>query len=154
MEAPHLARDPRSTALSAPLLVALSLAAGIVANPAAAGGDASAILGVWRGTSTCTDREIAPACSDEIVVYRFLAIPGKPATTVRLEADKIVGGKPERMGEIDFTLDAATGAWTSEFRNARYHGLWSYTVDGKRLTGTLVDVPTGKVVRRIATQRD
>ena len=31
--------------------------------------DISAFLGTWRGTSTCVDRELAPACKDEIVVY-------------------------------------------------------------------------------------
>jgi hypothetical protein len=154
MDTRHLARDPRPTILAAPLLLALSLAIGAAGSPAVAGADAAAILGVWRGTSTCVDREIAPACKDEVVIYRFEPIPGKPASTVRLEADKLVDGKPERMYEIDFTRDAATGGWMSEFRNARYHGLWSYTIDGKSLTGTLVDVPTGKVVRRIATQKE
>jgi hypothetical protein len=140
---------------AAPLLLFAALATPGAAPPAAAAQpDAAAILGVWRGTSTCVDREIAPACKDELVIYTFVPIPGKPASTVRLEADKLVDGKPERMGEFDFTLDPATGAWTAEFRNARYQGLWSYTIDGKRLTGTLVDVPTGKVVRRIATQKD
>ena len=35
--------------------------------------------GVWRGTSTCSDRVAAPGCHDEVVVYEFT--PGaKPGT--------------------------------------------------------------------------
>ena len=48
------------------LLGALALAA---APAFAAGPDGDAILGVWRGSSLCTDREVAPACKDEQVRY-------------------------------------------------------------------------------------
>jgi len=143
----------RSSAVLAPLLPALTLAVA-AAGPAAAGDDAAAILGVWRGTSTCTNREIAPACKDERVIYTFVPIAGAPATRVRQEADKLVGVQRERMGEIDFAYDAATGVWSSEFRNARFHGIWSLTVALERITGTLVDVPSKAVVRRIEVTRD
>jgi len=126
----------------------------VLAGVAVAQSQDVAILGVWRGTSLCTDLTVAPECKDERVIYTFQAIAGGPAGRVRLQADKVVGGEREPMGEMDFVHDGATGAWTSEFRNGRYHGLWSFTVTGNRINGTLVDVPTGKVVRRVAVTKD
>lgn len=131
----------------------LSLAA-LAAASLAAGPDGDAILGVWVGTSLCTDREIAPACSDEQVRYTFTRPEGAPAGSYHLAADKLVGGEYGRMGDMDFTFDASKGEWTSEFENARFHGLWSLHLEGADLEGTLVDVPTGKIVRRIAVRRD
>lgn len=110
----------------------------------------NAILGKWHGTSICVDREFAPACKDEEVLYDFTKTAGGK---VHLKADKIIAGKPELMGEMDFTYEASTKTWISEFQNQRYHGLWRFEVAGKRITGTLVDVPSKKVVRRIAVER-
>ena len=42
-----------------------------LAGPEGSGAAASAILGQWRGTSLCTNREIASACKDEEILYTF-----------------------------------------------------------------------------------
>lgn len=141
------ARAPR-------LVVALVLAAVLAPPATSAGPEASSIVGVWKGTSTCVDREVAPACKDEVVVYTFTRKDGAPAGTVALSADKVVDGKREFMGELVGTWDGAKGTWTSEYRSARWYGVWSFTIAGKELSGTLVDGATKKVIRRIEAKRE
>ena len=48
------------------------------------------IVGEWRGTSLCTNRELAPACKDETVRYVFTG-PIGGTNTYHLVADKLVG---------------------------------------------------------------
>lgn len=120
----------------------------LAAAPAAVfGGETSSdILGVWRGESICVDREIAPACKDEVLIFEFTPESGKPGE-VHLKADKIVNGERMAMGEMTFHR-TEKGAWESEFKNARFHGVRAYTVSGDELKGTLTDVPTGKLIRK------
>jgi hypothetical protein len=124
----------------------------ILAAAASAPGPRDAVLGEWRGTSTCVDRVKTPACTDEVVIYHFRPKGDDPAT-VTLEADKVVDGKVLLMGELDCTYDAKLGAWLSEFRNERVHILWSFVVRGRDIEGTLVDLPDRNLVRRIAVQK-
>ena len=114
----------------------------------------AAILGIWRGTSLCTDRAVAPACKDEVIVYEVTPGAGPAATPLRLSADKIVDGEVLPMGAIDLDYDAATASWRSEIKTPKFHGVWSYSVEGSRLTGTLTDVPTGARTRRVEATRD
>lgn len=132
---------------------AMASAAAADSAPAPAG-SAAELLGVWRGTSLCTDRVLAPSCHDEQVIYTFVAAPADSAAPVRLEADKVVGGERQRMGEMDFVYRQATGRWESEFQNARYHGLWSFEVRGRTIAGELVDLPSGGRVRAVRVERD
>jgi hypothetical protein len=124
----------------------------LLAAASAASSARDAVLGEWRGTSTCVDRVKHPACTDEVVIYHFRAKGDDPAT-VTLEADKVVDGKVLRMGDLDCTYDAKLGAWLSEFRNERVHALWSFVVHGPDIEGTLVDLPDRNLVRRIAVQK-
>jgi hypothetical protein len=55
---------------------------------------------------------------------------------------------------MDFGWDEKLGAWTSEFQTARYHGLWTFTIRGDALTGTLVDLPSRHKVRDVAARRE
>jgi hypothetical protein len=110
------------------------------------------IVGTWSGSSVCSDRQAAPACNDEQVVYEINASSGKP-DTVLVKADKIVDGKRVSMGDLEFTHDAS-GSWTSEFENPRAHGLWRLTVNGALMTGTLTLLPSKAVVRKMALRRD
>jgi hypothetical protein len=128
--------------------VALGLA--LLAAAVAAASPRDAILGEWRGASACTDRRVAPACKDEVVVYRFTPAGGD---TVRQAAFKIVAGEEQLMGELDFTPEARTHDWTSEFRINGRHGLWRFHPADTLMTGTLVDVPSGSVVRRVRVTR-
>ena len=119
---------------------------------AAAPGPRDAILGEWRGTSTCVDRVKHPACNDEVVIYHFRPNGDDPAA-VTLTADKVVDGKVLPMGEFDCTYDGKRGAWLSEFRNERVHILWSFVVRKNDIQGTLVDLPDRSPVRKIAVQK-
>jgi hypothetical protein len=123
----------------------LLIAAAAVAAPA------PSILGEWRGTSTCVDRVFAPACKDEVVVYRFTA---GARDTVHLAAFKIVSGEEQFMGALDFTRSGPGPDWSGDFRNARVHIRWRYHLAADTLiTGELIDVPTGKRVRRARVTR-
>jgi hypothetical protein len=132
-----------------PILAALALAL-----PELAGASSPAELaGVWRGTSTCVDKERWPSCNDETVVYRMRRSP-KRADAVELTANKIVNGEEVTMGVSDLTWDAKARVWTWEFQNARVHGLWSFSLDGDRLHGTLSDLPTKRLVRRVEVKKE
>lgn len=111
------------------------------------------IVGAWSGSSVCVDRQAAPACSDEQVLYEIGASPGKP-NTVTVKADKVVDGKRVPMGVLDFTRDAKSGNWTSEFENPRIHALWRLTVNGETLRGTMVLLPSKAVVRRVDLKKE
>src|SRR6476661_5639529 len=100
------------------------------------GGTVGEIVGTWSGSSVCVDRQAAPACNDEQVVYEINASPGKP-DTVTSNADKVVDGKRVPMGALEFTHDAKSGRWTSELETPRVHAIWRVTVNGAMLTGTL-----------------
>lgn len=117
------------------------------------GGTVDEIVGTWSGSSVCVDRQAAPACNDEQVVYEINASPGKPST-VTAKADKVVEGKRVSMGILEFTHDAKSGSWTSEFDTPRFHALCRLTVNGAMLTGTLTLLPSKAVVRKIDLRRD
>jgi hypothetical protein len=114
-------------------------------------GQTSAIVGSWRGTSICVDREHYPACKDEQVIYEARVSHTSP-DTVTIRADKVVDGNREFMGEYAFTLQEG-GSWTSEAQTSRYHLLLRLQLAGDRLTGTLTDLASGHRVRDIALER-
>ena len=135
-------------------LTASSLPAGEPAAPAAPGGRArDEIVGTWRGSSLCTDRQAAPACKDEQVIYEISATPGK-ADTVTVKADKVVDGKREPMGAHDLTRDASDGGWTTEYETPRVHFTWRLTVTGKKMQGAMTLVPSKAVVRKMDLLKD
>lgn len=111
------------------------------------------ILGTWRGTSTCVKSPEFPACHDEVVVYevRDAAAGGDVVT---LAAFKIVDGEKQLMGELDFAWDAKEGAWTSELKTPRVHGLWTFFVRGDDITGTLIDLPSKHRIRDVSVKKD
>lgn len=136
------------------LPIFLLAAAGLLMPAAAVAQDAAAaILGTWRGTSLCTNRDVAPACKDENVVYVFEHRDGTPPGSLLLHASKIVDGATLPMGDLEMTLDPATATWSSEIRNERVHAIWSFTVEGEVLKGTLIDVPTKAQVRKAEARR-
>jgi hypothetical protein len=116
-------------------------------------GSVGEIAGTWSGSSVCVDRQAAPACKDEQVVYEIHANPGKPET-VTAKADKVVDGKRVSMGDLEFTRDAKSGSWTSELSTPQVHALWRVRVDGATLTGTLTLLPSEAVVRKVALRKN
>lgn len=113
--------------------------------------DGSKLVGNWTGESLCVGNH--PACHDEKVIYH-IAKPPDATGTVTITADKIVDGKPEPMGVLDFKYDGEKGTLVGEFTNARYHGLWEYTVKGNTMEGTLTLLPAKEIVRRVKVRKD
>jgi hypothetical protein len=112
--------------------------------------DVSKLLGDWEGESICTGGN--PSCHDEHVVYHISKSPDGP-DKVTIAADKIVNGKPEPMGVLDFKYDAAKGTLTGEFSNSRYHGVWEYAVKGNNMEGTLTLLPSKTIGRRVKVKK-
>jgi len=80
------------------------------AGSAARGAQEVDIVGSWRGTSLCVDKEHFPACRDEQVIYD--ARPkGSARDTVTIRADKIVNGGREFMAEFDFSRTRIVPGW-------------------------------------------
>jgi len=108
------------------------------------------VLGTWTGTSICFgDR---PACKNETVVYRLIAVEGKPGV-VALYADKIVDGKRLPMGKFDFAYKEADRSLTTEFNVGSTHGLIELFVSGDTMTGKLLVLPEKKEGRNISVHR-
>ena len=110
------------------------------------------LIGLWRGTSICTDRVAAPACQDETIVYEFKA--GSQPGTVRWAADKMVNGKRESMGDpLDVIYDSTEKCWKVEFTSPRVTVVWRLVVDGRHLTGTARLLPGNETVRTVDARK-
>lgn len=114
--------------------------------------DPAQLIGLWRGTSTCTDRVAAPSCHDEQVVYEFTA--GKKPGTVHWIADKLVNGQRENMGELDLTYERTEHDWKAEFSSPRVNMVWRLAVDGTHLSGTGRQLPGNVIVRKLDLRKD
>jgi len=111
------------------------------------------IAGTWRGTSLCTDLKAAPACHDEQVVYEI--VPGQGTShTVTVTADKIVDGKRLTMGVLDFKHDAKECCWATDFETRKLAVRWRLTATGSKMTGSMIFIPSGAVVRKIDLLKD
>jgi len=111
------------------------------------------LIGLWRGTSVCTDRVAAPACQDETIVYEFTG--GTQPGTVRWSADKVVDGKRESMGDpLDLTYDNTEKCWKVEFSTPRVKVVWRLAVDGRHLTGTARLLPGNEAVRKVDARKE
>jgi len=134
-------------------VAALFLMARLTRGEAQGGGALNEIVGTWSGSSLCVDRQAAPSCNDEQVVYEINASPGHPNTVIA-KGDKVVDGKRVFMGNLEFTHDAKSGSWTSEFDSPRFHGLWRLKVSGATMTGTLTLLPSNAVTRKMDLRKD
>lgn len=108
------------------------------------------LSGTWRGTSECTDLVAAPACKDEIVIYRFTP-SGRDSAL--LKAYKVVGGEELFMGDMTFGRDTSTAQWVAEFHGRRGVARWTFRVADTVLTGRCVQLPGGEQVRRVRVVR-
>jgi hypothetical protein len=133
------------------LVLAAALVACLLSEASA--GPVEEFVGTWRGTSACVDRQAAPACTDEKVIYEIVVNPGRPES-VTVTADKVVDGKRVPMGSFDFTLEATSRTWTSELETPRMHAIWRLSVSGTTLNGTLTLLPSKAVVRRVDLRKD
>lgn len=98
------------------------------------------LLGDWTGESICQVKD--SPCHDEKVVYHISK--GSGPDLIVISADKIVEGKPENMGTLDFKYDAKAETLISE-----QHGHWLFYVKGKKMDGTLTNAD-GTLFRKIS----
>lgn len=113
--------------------------------------DGAKLVGNWVGESICAPG--FPACHDEEVIYR---IPKPPDQTgkVTITADKIVDGKPETMGVLDFQYDREKSTLTCEFTRGNTHGIWEFAIKGNTMEGTLTVLPAKKVARNVKLKKE
>jgi hypothetical protein len=114
-------------------------------------GPVGAILGSWRGSSICVDPARDTACRDEQVIYHVDSAVG-PSGPVRMVADKVVNGSRQPMGGFQLSYDPATHVWSADLR-MRVHARWSFEPNGDQMVGTLTDLPSGRLIRRVAVRR-
>jgi hypothetical protein len=126
------------------LLCAISLF--VAANTATAQKTNAIVLGKWKGESLCTVKP--SACHDETVVYEITA-PGGPKDHLVWKADKIVDGKQVNMGSLDCKYAYESHTITCDMPG---RGVWSLTVDGDVMTGTL-KLSDGTVFRKVSAKR-
>ncbi len=110
----------------------------------------TSVLGTWKGESTCVGNR--PACKNEVVVYRFEAIPGKVGVILQL-ADKIIEGKRDPMGKLEFQYDEARGELSCEFMIRQTQGLWQFKVSGDTMEGSLILLPDRELMRHVMVKR-
>lgn len=115
------------------------------------GDDGSSLVGNWTGESICTGA--FPACHDEKVIYRIPKAPDRSGK-VTITADKIVNGKPETMGVLDFNYDGDKDTLVCEFTRGTTHGLWEFKVKEDTMEGTLVVLPAKTLARRVKLKKE
>jgi hypothetical protein len=106
----------------------------------------SETAGTWRGNSECVLKN--SPCRDEINVYRFSEIAGKPGWFSGI-GSKLVDGKEISMGTLEWKYDAEKHMLRSENSGATFR----LVVDGSRIEGSLT-LADNTVYRRIHLKKD
>jgi hypothetical protein len=109
----------------------------------AAGHPTSELVGRWHGTSICTKADWNASCHDEEALYECK--DGVAPGHVLMKGYKIVNGKPEYMGDLDFAYDETAGAWVAEFAGSRVQSRWIFETQGDDLNGRAVSLPSMRV---------
>jgi hypothetical protein len=120
--------------------------------PSPAPAPKSEILGIWKGTSTCTKVEINEFCRDETVVYNVIDVPGQPAT-VELKAARVIDSTVRPEYWLYVTYRPEEGRWTSQVERPQVRGIWAYTIHGDEMTGIATVLPSLTVVRNVQARR-
>lgn len=108
-------------------------------------GAPSQITGTWRGTSECAQKN--GPCHDEINVYRFSEIAGKPGWFSGV-GSKVVDGKEIVMGTLEWTYDAEKHTLESTNPSATVR----LTVKGNKIDGSL-NLPDNTLYRNIHLEK-
>jgi len=113
---------------------------------------ANPLFGTWRGTSICTP--VRPACHDEIAVDHIA--PSSKPDMVSMTMNKVVDGKEAEMGgTLDYRVDYAKRTLTYDLLSRDgTRGVISFTWSGKKMTGTLIQLPGREVVRNITLEKE
>ena len=92
----------------------------------------TSIEGIWKGTSICQIEN--SSCHDEQVVYHISK--DTRLNNFQVIANKIVDGKEDYMGTLNFIYDAQkeTFICVDEVRKAR----WEFQKKGEQMSGKLI----------------
>ena len=134
--------------ITAAVLVLWSLA---VTQGGAPGHPTSELVGRWRGPSICTKADWNAACHDEDALYDFKE--GVAPGHVLCKGYKMVNGKPDYMGDLDFAFDATDKAWVAEYAGPRVQSRWIFEVTGDELKGRVLLLPEKRIGRMIHVTR-
>ena len=102
------------------------------------------VIGDWSGESICQVKN--SPCHDEKVVYHISK--GSGPDRIVVDADKIVDGKPENMGTLDFKYDAKDETLVSE-----QYGHWVFYIKGNKMDGTLTNTD-GTLYRKVSLTKN
>ena len=91
----------------------------------------SLLIGTWKGTSICQVK--SSPCHDEIAVYHITR--GAEPNTFHMQMNKMVNGKEEEMGPLDYNFDATKQ--TLSCQDHQYNTVWNFKVSNNRMEGTL-----------------
>src|SRR6185503_13690462 len=114
----------------------IAFALSLIAFPLFAADD---ITGRWEGTSICAKIEGNESCHDENVRYDI--VPSQTTKGgVTMDAQKLVNGKYQSMGLMEFTWNATAKQWESRFKMRRLNqeGMWTFKAAGNHILGECV----------------
>ena len=109
------------------------------------------IVGSWRGTSLCVDKQNFPACNDEDALYDIRGV-GRSSDSVVVKAQKMINGTVELVSEDTF-IHQADGSWRTDIVAPRGRIRITLRLNGDSLTGALVDADSSRKAREIALKR-
>jgi hypothetical protein len=132
-------------AASVTLLASLFCSAQAPADKALTHAIPPQITGTWRGNSECVQKN--SPCHDEINIYRFSEIAGKPGWFSGI-GSKVVDGKEIVMGTLQWNYDAERHTLESENSGRTFR----LTVAGNKMDGSLTS-PDNTVYRRIHLEK-
>lgn len=103
------------------------------------------LAGNWTGKSICTITN--SLCHDNHVIYRVT----KPDSDgkLKIQMDKVVGGKPKLMGTLNCMFDKEVATITCPVND----DIWKFVVAGNKMEGTLT-LADGRLYRRISVTKD
>jgi len=93
---------------------------------------AQSLIGVWKGTSLCQIKN--SPCHDESVVYHISK--NGSGDSYQISASKIIDGKEDDMGTLNFTFDPQLNILVSVDSANKIR--WEFKVTGKEMHGTLM----------------
>lgn len=105
----------------------------------------SLVIGTWKGTSECV--QAGSPCHDEVNVYRFTEIAGKP-NTFSGTGSKIVDGKEVVMGTLEWTFNPQYHCLEAEVSGSTFRLI----LMGNKMEGTL-RTADNIIYRRIHLER-
>jgi hypothetical protein len=107
---------------------------------------AQSLSGNWKGTSVCQIKN--SSCHDEIVVYHISK--DSERDSYKVDAAKIVDGKENDMGTLDFSFDPKQ--MILFLVDSAQEVKWEFKVSGTEMHGTLIS--KGKLYRIVDLKKE